>query len=342
MEAIVSSSVLKEVEKFKFFDDVNIFADNNKLTLVFESELGITVVKEVSAKVNQKGSMLLKFDEFLTLVKNAVEICLDSKNHKKPNIALDSLKKVEIKATPIVFDVKTFKYGIDLALSTLDKHSERSYQTKDSFLKVLFKFGKDLLTIIATDASRLAITNCSYACIIDIDKEFIIDRKAVWLLRRIFIDEMRCFVGENKLYFRYQNTLIILKDSKKEEYVNYHIVLSEKVLERAIVSKTDFLSALQHIRTDRVCLMFSGLKQQLKIKYNSLDDKEPEITIPATVKRIGLTKLFFNRNFLVSYLKLNSGDIIVSEMLAKSLQILSLTASNHKDSKYIMAGMRRD
>ncbi len=283
--------------------------------------------------IDKEGSTTLPARRLLSIVRelSAEEISLETDARHVTSIRsgpsffkIFGLPKDEFPAFPLLEEKRSFLMKQGLLKESLHKTSYAISLDVSRYVLngLLFSFKEGSLTLVATDGSRLALSDAELGEIkypTDYECDFIVPTKAINELERLLQEEeeVRLFVGENLAAFHLGSSVLATKliDAK---YPNYRQVIPSEVNERIILEREQLLqsvrrvSLLSHDKRGSICFHFS--EHNLDITSNTPEVGEAKESLTIAYKGPKLS-IAFNPDFLMDPLKNLTDDSIILELL---------------------------
>ena len=294
--------------------DVSITTSTDKVTIKDPGKVAIPAVKFVPfvrslrsglVKISQKG-------ERISLVCGKSRLTENTMN-------VEEYPKLK---------VLTKKEGLDLEAAVLiDMINETSYsvsrdETRPALMGILWEMRVDCLTLVATDAHRLARSSRQFDWTVPGDRDVIVDTTGLRHLPRIVAgsrddDEvsgnLTMYIGENQLSFRSGPTVLHTR-LLEGPFPDYNAVIPKDNDKDITIDKADFAQATRRvaITADRITSQIKlGIENgRMVLSARGAEGSESEDEIPVSYKGDAL-EIGFNYNYLQDILKNIKSDSIV-------------------------------
>ena len=222
------------------------------------------------------------------------------------------------------------KNGLDVEASVLiDMINETSYsvskdETRPALMGILWEIRSDSLTLVATDAHRLARSGRSMAWDVSGDQEMIVDTAGLRQLPRIVSglteDEMTSgnitmYIGENQLSFRAGPTVLHTR-LLEGPFPDYNAVIPQDNDKHITLDKADFSQTIRRvsITADRITSQIKlGIENgRMELSARGTEGSQSEDEIPVSYDGEAL-EIGFNFVYLQDILKnIKSNSIMLS------------------------------
>lgn len=230
------------------------------------------------------------------------------------------------------------KDGLDLEASVLiDMISETNYavsrdETRPALMGILWEIRPDKLTLVATDAHRLARSTRSLDWTVPGDRNMIVDTAGLRQLPRIVANleeddspNVTLFMGENQLSFRAGSTVLHTR-LLEGPFPDYTAVIPKDNDKDVTVDKADFVQAIRRVSitadriTSQIRLGIESGRMELTARGTEGSQSEDELAVgyDGAALEIG-----FNFNYLQDILKnLRSETVVLSLKDAQSAALI--------------------
>ncbi len=220
------------------------------------------------------------------------------------------------------------KDGLDLEASLLiDMVAETSYsvskdETRPALMGILWEVRPDSLTLVATDAHRLARSARDMDWTVPGDRNMIVDTAGLRHLPRIAADQdesdsgnVTVFMGENQLSFRSGNSVLHTR-LLEGPFPDYNAVIPKGNDKDVTIDKADFAQAIRRVAitadriTSQIKLGVESGRMELSARGTEGSQAEDEISVSyeGDAMEIG-----FNYSYLQDILKnIKSESIVLS------------------------------
>jgi DNA polymerase-3 subunit beta len=224
--------------------------------------------------------------------------------------------------------VLTEKDGLEVEASVLiDMVNETSYsvsrdETRPALMGILWEVRPDSLTLVATDAHRLARSTRHLDWTVPAERKMIVDTAGLRHLPRIATDHkdddeasgnITVFMGENQLSFR-AGTTVLHTRLLEGPFPDYTAVIPKDNNKDITIDKADFAQAIRRvsITADRITSQIKlGIESgRMELAARGTEGSQSEDEIPVGYKGDAL-EIGFNYNYLQDILKNIKSDSIV-------------------------------
>ncbi len=221
------------------------------------------------------------------------------------------------------------KDGLDVEAATLiDMINETSYsvsrdETRPALMGILWEIRPESLTLVATDAHRLARSQRNMEWDITTGKDMIVDTAGLRQLPRIvasMTDEnsqnLTIFMGENQLSFRAGNTVLHTR-LLEGPFPDYNAVIPKNNDKDATIDKSDLSQAIRRVSitadriTSQIKLGVESGRMELTARGTEGTTAEDEISIAYEGEAV---EIGFNFSYLQDILKNIKADSVVLSM----------------------------
>jgi len=296
--------------------DISITTSTDKVTVKDEGKVAIPAVKFVpfvrtlrsgSVVISQKGKQIQLVSGKARMTENTMNV------DEYP--ALKELKE---------------KNGLDMeAARLIDMINETQYsvsrdETRPALMGILWEIRTDSLTLVATDAHRLARSTRSMEWDVPGDREMIVDTAGLRQLPRVVAglseDEsasgnVTVFMGENQLSFRAGSTVLHTR-LLEGPFPDYNAVIPQDNDKDITLDKADFSQTIRRvsITADRITSQIKlGVENgRMELSARGTEGSQSEDEIPVSYEGEAL-EIGFNFGYLQDILKnIKSNSIILS------------------------------
>lgn len=240
------------------------------------------------------------------------------------------------------------KEGLPLSGNTLiSMINETSYavsrdETRPALMGILWEIRSDSLTLVATDAHRLARSQRNPGWDINKDREMIADTGGLRHLPRIVaamqeeddsITDVSVFMGENQLSFRAGSTVLHTR-LLEGPFPDYRAVIPQDNDKEIVVDRHEFIQAIRRVSitadrsTNQVRLGIE--KGRMELMAQGAEGSQSEDEIPVSYDGPAL-EMGFNFSYLQDVLKNIQSDSVV--MSLKDAQSASLIRPLDEESE---------
>lgn len=296
--------------------DVSITTSTDKVIIKNEGKVAIPAVKFVpfvrtlrsgSVVISQKGKQIQLVSGKARMTENTMNV------DEYP-----ALKQLEE------------KNGLDMEASLLtDMINETQYsvsrdETRPALMGILWEIRTDSLTLVATDAHRLARSTRSMDWTVPGDREMIVDTAGLRQLPRVVAglseDEsasgnVTMFMGENQLSFRAGSTVLHTR-LLEGPFPDYNAVIPQDNDKDITLDKADFSQTIRRvsITADRITSQIKlGIENgRMELSARGTEGSQSEDEIPVSYEGEAL-EIGFNFGYLQDILKnIKSESIVLS------------------------------
>ena len=223
------------------------------------------------------------------------------------------------------------KEGLDVEAAVLiDMINETSYsvskdETRPALMGILWEVRAKSLTLVATDAHRLARSARDFEWSIADDRDMIVDTAGLRHLPRIAAsskeDEgnsgnVTVYMGENQLSFRSGPTILHTR-LLEGPYPDYNAVIPKNNEKDVTIDKADFAQAIRRvsITADRITSQIKlGVESgRMELTARGTDGSQAEDEIPVSYEGDAL-EIGFNYSYLQDILKNIKSDSVVMSL----------------------------
>ena len=294
--------------------DISITTSTDKVTIKDEGKVAIPAVKFVpfvrtlrsgSVVISQKGKQIQLVSGKARMTENTMNV------DEYP-----ALKELEE------------KNGLDMEAALLiDMINETQYsvsrdETRPALMGILWEIRTDSLTLVATDAHRLARSTRSMEWSVPGDREMIVDTAGLRQLPRVVagLDEeeaasgnITMFMGENQLSFRAGSTVLHTR-LLEGPFPDYNAVIPQDNDKDITLDKADFSQTIRRvsITADRITSQIKlGIENgRMELSARGTEGSQSEDEIPVSYEGEAL-EIGFNFGYLQDILKNIKSDSIV-------------------------------
>ena len=294
--------------------DISITTGTDKVTIKDEGKVAIPAVKFVpfvrtlrpgSVVISQKGKQVQLVSGKARMTENTMNV------EEYP--ALKTLEE---------------KNGLDIEAALLiDMINETSYsvsrdETRPALMGILWEIRTDSLTLVATDAHRLARSTRQMEWTVPGDREMIVDTAGLRQLPRIVsglgLDEaasgnVTMYMGENQLSFRAGPTVLHTR-LLEGPFPDYNAVIPKDNDKDITLDKADFHQTIRRvsITADRITSQIKlGIENgRMELSSRGTEGSQSEDEIPVSYEGEAL-EIGFNFGYLQDILKNIKSDSIV-------------------------------
>ena len=296
--------------------DISITTSTDKVTIKDEGKVAIPAVKFVpfvrtlrsgSVVISQKGKQIQLVSGKARMTENTMNV------DEYP--ALKTLEE---------------KNGLDMEAALLiDMINETQYsvsrdETRPALMGILWEIRTDSLTLVATDAHRLARSTRSMEWTVPGDREMIVDTAGLRQLPRVVagLDEeesasgnVTMFMGENQLSFRAGSTVLHTR-LLEGPFPDYNAVIPQDNDKDITLDKADFSQTIRRvsITADRITSQIKlGVENgRMELSARGTEGSQSEDEIPVSYEGEAL-EIGFNFGYLQDILKnIKSNSIVLS------------------------------
>jgi DNA polymerase III subunit beta len=308
-------------------------AAEGRLTLS-ATNLDISITTSTDqVEIKDEGKVAIPAAKFIPFVRSlrSGSVTLAQTGEK---IRLDSSKSKMTENTMNVDEypaLKTLeeKDGLDVEAATLiEMINETSYsvsrdETRPALMGILWEIRPESLTLVATDAHRLARSQRNMDWAISAGKDMIVDTAGLRQLPRIVAsmgDEasgnLTVFMGENQLSFRAGNTVLHTR-LLEGPFPDYNAVIPKNNDKDATIDKSDLSQAIRRVSitadriTSQIKLGVETGRMELTARGTEGTMAEDEISIAYEGDAV---EIGFNFSYLQDILKNIKADSVVLSM----------------------------
>ncbi len=295
-------------------------------------DISITTTTE-NVEIKDAGKVAIPAAKFIPFVRSLRSgLVTISQNGEK--IRLDSSKSKMTENTMNVDEypaLKTLeeKDGLDIeAVTLIDMINETSYsvsrdETRPALMGILWEIRPESLTLVATDAHRLARSQRDMDWTVTAGKDMIVDTGGLRQLPRIVAfmgDEasasLTLFIGKNQLSFRAGNTILHTR-LLEGPFPDYNAVIPKNNDKDATIDKSDFSQAIRRVSitadriTSQIKLGVESGRMELTARGTEGTTSEDEINISYEGDAV---EIGFNFSYLQDILKNIKADSVILSM----------------------------
>ncbi len=294
--------------------DISITTNTDKVTIKDEGKVAIPAIKFVpfvrtlrsgSVVISQKGKQIQLVSGKARMTENTMNV------DEYP-----ALKQLEE------------KNGLDMEAALLiDMINETQYsvsrdETRPALMGILWEIRTDSLTLVATDAHRLARSTRSMDWAVPGDREMIVDTAGLRQLPRVVgglseeeaaSGNVTMFMGENQLSFRAGSTVLHTR-LLEGPFPDYNAVIPQDNDKDITLDKADFSQTIRRvsITADRITSQIKlGIENgRMELSARGTEGSQSEDEIPVSYEGEAL-EIGFNFGYLQDILKNIKSDSIV-------------------------------
>ena len=319
--------------------DISITTSTDKVTIKDEGKMAIPAVKFVpfvrtlrsgSVVISQKGKQIQLVSGKARMTENTMKV------EEYP-----ALKKLEEKK------------GLDIeAAALIDMINETSYsvskdETRSALMGVLWEVRPSSLTLVATDAHRLARSGRTMDWDVSSDREMIVDTAGLRHLPRIVTghdqDEtasgnITVFMGDNQLSFRAGSTVLHAR-LLEGPFPDYNAVIPQDNDKYITLDKADFSQAIRRvsITADRITSQIKlGIENgRMELSACGAEGSQSEDEIPVSYEGEAL-EIGFNFVYLQDILKnIKSNSILLSLKDSQSAALIKPLTEDGEETEVL-------
>ena len=294
--------------------DISITTSTDKVTIKDEGKVAIPATKFVPfVRSLRTGGV--------TIAQTGEQIRLDS---GKSRLTENTMKVAEYPALKEL----AAKDGLDIeAAMLIEMVNETSYsvsrdETRPALMGILWEIRSDSLTLVATDAHRLARSRRPMRWIVPGDKNMIVDTAGLRQLPRIvgaFKDDdeasgnLTMYIGENQLSFKAGPTILHAR-LLEGPFPDYNAVIPKDNDKDLTVDKSDFAQAIRRVSitadriTSQIRLGVENGRMELTARGTEGSQSEDEIAVGYEGDAL---EIGFNYNYLQDILKNIKAETVV-------------------------------
>ena len=235
----------------------NVFVDAKKDKIVFTAtSLDIILISTLNITVAEIGSLLIPAQKLVAIIKElSIEdnVSITSNKDDKAMIIkagnstfkIACMPKSEYPKLPLFKDIDTIKVPQQTLKSLINKVSFAMLpdNSRPMLCGILFEFKKNTLTVVATDAKRIAIAKI--IIINEIEKSFILPMKSVNVLTKMLTNnDININIEKSRISFLDKDTQFI-SNLIDGEFPAYEKAIPKESKEKLIINRIDFISALK-------------------------------------------------------------------------------------------------
>lgn len=284
--------------------DVSITTSTAKVEIKDEGRVAIPAVKFVPFVRSLRPGQV-------TIAQKGQQICLDSGKAKLTENTMNVEEYPKLKAL-------AEKDGLEIEAPVLiDMINETSYavsrdETRPALMGILWEIRADKLTLVATDAHRLARSERAMSWDVSADRNVIVDTAGLRQLPRIVasLDEedspnVTMFMGENQLSFRAGNTVLHTR-LLEGPFPDYNAVIPKDNDKDVTVDKADFAQAIRRVSitadriTSQIRLGIEAGRMELTARGTEGSQSEDEVAVSYSGPAM---EIGFNFSYLQDILK---------------------------------------
>ncbi|MEZ4461776.1 MAG: DNA polymerase III subunit beta [bacterium] len=314
--------------------DISITTTTDKVEIKDEGRVAIPAVKFVPFVRSLRSGQV-------TIAQKGEQIRLDS---GKARLTENTMNVEEFpKLKPL-----QEKNGLELEAATLiDMINETSYavsrdETRPALMGILWEIRGDSLTLVATDAHRLARSTRAMDWDVSADRNVIVDTAGLRQLPRIVAsleDEeaptATMFLGENQLSFRAGGTVLHTR-LLEGPFPDYTAVIPKDNDKDVTVDKADFVQAIRRvsITADRITSQIKlGIEQgRMELGARGTEGSQSEDEVAVSYGGPAL-EIGFNFNYLQDILKnLRAETVVLSLRDAQSAALIRPVTEDGADT----------
>jgi DNA polymerase-3 subunit beta len=294
--------------------DISITTSTEKVEIKDEGKVAIPATKFVPFVRSLRSGKV-------TISQTGEQIRLDSGKAKLTENTMD------VKDYPVLKELEE-KNGLDIEAALLiDMVNETSYsvsrdETRPALMGILWEIRSDSLTLVATDAHRLARSRRSMQWTVSGDKDMIVDTAALRQLPRVvgaFRDEdeasgnVTMYMGDNQLSFRAGATVLHAR-LLEGPFPDYNAVLPKDNDKDLTVDKSEFAQAIRRvsITADRITSQIRlGIENgRMELTARGTEGSQSEDEIPVAYEGDAM-EIGFNYSYLQDILKNIKAETVV-------------------------------
>jgi DNA polymerase-3 subunit beta len=304
----------------------NVLIDAQKTKLIFTAtSLDITLTTVLNIPVNETGILLIPAQKLIAIIK-------EFSTEDVINITSKEDKAITIKCGNSVFKISCMPKDEYPKLPTIKENNSvtiiqqilKSLLSKISFAMltdtsrpilcgILFKLTKDTLTMVATDAKRIAIVKTKIKN--EEEKSFILPMKSVGILAKMLDkDEVTINIEKSRVSFNGKNTQFI-SNLIDGTFPDYEKATPKESQNKLIIKREDLISALKKAALftspDSVGVKLNISTDKLIVsKQTEIDDAQ----IKLNCKFVKDLTIGFNPNYLLDVLTSVESELVEIEL----------------------------
>ena len=294
--------------------DISITTSTDQVTIKDEGKVAIPAVKFVPFVRSLRPGVV-------TLSQTGSQIRLDSGKAKLTENTMN------VDEFPALKELEE-KDGLDVEAALLiDMVAETSYsvsrdETRPALMGILWEIRPDSLTLVATDAHRLARSRRDMQWTVPGDRDMIVDTAGLRQLPRIVSGtkdnedasgNLTLFMGENQMSFRSGPTVLHTR-LLEGPFPDYNAVIPKDNDKELTVDKADFAQAIRRVSitadriTSQIRLGVESGRMELSARgtEGSMSEDEIQVSYEGEAMEIG-----FNFSYLQDILKNIKADSVV-------------------------------
>ncbi len=295
--------------------DISITTSTDKVTIKDEGKVAIPAAKFIPFVRSLRSGAV-------TIAQTGEKIRLDS---SKSKMTENTMNVDEYPALKTLEE----KDGLDMEAATLiEMINETSYsvsrdETRPALMGILWEIRPESLTLVATDAHRLARSQRTMDWTISTGKDMIVDTAGLRQLPRIVASmeestaaTLTVFMGQNQLSFRSGNTVLHTR-LLEGPFPDYNAVIPKNNDKDATLDKSDFSQAIRRVSitadriTSQIKLGIESGRMELMARGTEGTTSEDEIAISYEGEAV---EIGFNFSYLQDILKNIKADSIILSM----------------------------
>ncbi len=306
--------------------DISITTNTDKVEIKDAGKVAIPAVKFVpfvrslrsgTVKIAQKGEQITLVSGKSRLTENTMNV----EEYPKLKV-LEEKDGLEMEAAVLIDMINETSYSVSRD------------ETRPALMGILWEVRPDSLTLVATDAHRLARSARQLEWTVPGDRDMIVDTAGLRHLPRIAAahkdDEdasgnMTVFMGENQLSFRAGATVLHTR-LLEGPFPDYNAVIPKNNDKDVTIDKADFIQAIRRvaITADRITSQIKlGVETgRMELAARGTDGSQAEDEIPVSYEGDAL-EIGFNYNYLQDILKnINSDSVVLSLQDSQSAALI--------------------
>ncbi len=296
--------------------DISITTGTDKVTIKDEGKVAIPAIKFVSfvrtlhsgsVVISQKGKQIQLVSGKARMTENTMKV------DEYPALKkLEEKKGLEVEAAALIDMINETSYSVS------------KDETRPALMGILWEVRSDSLTLVATDAHRLARSGRPMEWDVSGDREMIVDTAGLRHLPRIVAgldqDEtvsgnIIIFMGENQLSFQAGPTVLHAR-LLEGPFPDYNAVIPQDNDKHITLDKADFSQTIRRvsITADRITSQIKlGIENgRMELSAHGMEGSQSEDEIPVSYEGEAL-EIGFNFVYLQDILKnIKSNSILLS------------------------------
>jgi len=282
--------------------------DDKCIIKATDSEIGLQIISEYMI-IEEEGSFTANGKKLLNIIRilKDGEITLEVIDNallikqKYSKFKLPTFDYSQFPEFPNIEDKAQISIDSNLLIKNMKKVSPAidtnnpKYELNGAFINIT----NEKIDIVGTDTRRLAIVSLSNSLSQDIS--FILPKKAILEIQKLFLDEINIYFDETTLIITNNNTFFFTR-LINGNFPDYRRIIPNNIKHQIILPKKEMLDAIKMITTISHDIKVSFMSNSIKFNSLSTDNVEAKTEIEIDTGLSDEFEISFNSKYLLDFL----------------------------------------